>query len=77
MIKNNKGFTMVELLAAVTILGILATIAIVSVTNTMEKSHKEYDEKQNKLFTTAAQTYFTDNRSELPKKLLTTNTVTL
>ena len=77
MIKNNKGFTMVELLAAVTILGILATIAIVSVTNTMEKSHKEYDKKQNKLFTTAAQTYFTDNRSELPKKLLTTNTVTL
>ena len=76
-IKNNKGFTMVELLAAVTILGILATIAIVSVTNTMEKSHKEYDKKQNKLFTTAAQTYFTDNRSELPKKLLTTNTVTL
>ena len=77
MIKNNKGFTMVELLAAVTILGILATIAIVSVTNTMEKSHKEYDEKQNKLFTTAAQTYFTDNRRELPKKLLTTNKVTL
>ena len=38
-IKNNKGFTMVELLAAVTILGILATIAIVSVTNTIEKSH--------------------------------------
>ena len=76
-IKNNKGFTMVELLAAVTILGILATIAIVSVTNTIEKSHKEYDKKQNKLFTTAAQTYFTDNRSELPKKLLTTNTVTL
>ena len=76
-IKNHKGFTMVELLAAVTILGILATIAIVSVTNTMEKSHKEYDKKQNKLFTTAAQTYFTDNRSELPKKLLTTNTVTL
>ena len=76
-IKNNKGFTMVELLATVTILGILATIATVSVTRTMQKAHKEYDQKQNKLFTTAAQTYFTDNRSALPKKLLTTSEVTL
>ena len=68
---------MVELLATVTILGILATIATVSVTRTMQKAHKEYDQKQNKLFTTAAQTYFTDNRNALPKKLLTTSEVTL
>ena len=68
---------MVELLATVTILGILATIATVSVTRTMQKAHKEYDQKQNKLFTTAAQKYFTDNRNALPKKLLTTSEVTL
>lgn len=76
-IKNNKGFTLPELLAAVVIIGILSSIAIVSVNNVMKKSHKEYDIKQNKLFTTAAQTYFTDNRSKLPKKLLTESEVTL
>ena len=76
-IKNKKGFTLPELLAAVVIIGILSTIAVVSVNNVMKKSHKEYDIKQNKLFTTAAQTYFTDNRSELPRKLLTEKEVTL
>ncbi len=76
-IKNKKGFTLPELLAAVVIIGILSTIAVVSVNNVMKKSHKEYDIKQNKLFTTAAQTYFTDNRSKLPRKLLTEKEVTL
>lgn len=32
MLKNRKGFTLIEILAAITILGILMGIAIVSIT---------------------------------------------
>ena len=38
---NNRGFTMVELLGAIVILGILSITSIVSVQRLIEKSHKE------------------------------------
>jgi len=38
---NNKGFTLVELLAVVTILGVLMLIAIPSISSMIEKSRKE------------------------------------
>lgn len=41
---NNKGFSLVELLAAIAILGILSTIAIISYTNYIEKTRRDgYD----------------------------------
>ena len=42
MITDNKGFSMVELLAVVAILGILSTIGITAVSNILEKAHEEY-----------------------------------
>ena len=39
--KNNKGFTLVEVLATVTIIGLLALIAIPAVTKSIEDSRKE------------------------------------
>ena len=39
--KNNKGFTLVELLAVIVIMGILMMIAIPSITKTIEKSRKD------------------------------------
>ena len=74
---NKKGFTLMELLATVVILGIISTIGIVSVNKVLEKSHKEYEVKQAKMVTTAAQSYFTDNKSLLPQKVLTINTIQL
>ena len=41
-IKINKGFTLVEVLAVIVILGILSTIGIVSVTN-LRKKQAEYE----------------------------------
>lgn len=41
IIRNNNGFSLIELLAVLTILGILATIAVVSVTGIIEKSKQE------------------------------------
>ena len=45
--KNNKAFTMVELLAAITILGLLMSVAIIGVTRVMEKAKREYYKNQN------------------------------
>ena len=41
MKKNNKGFTLVELLAVIVIMGILMMVAIPSVTRTIENSRKD------------------------------------
>lgn len=74
---NKKGFTLIELLGVIVIIGVLSTIVIASISGVLKKSKKEYNLKQAKLFTTAAQTYFTDNKSRLPKDLFTTQSVTL
>ena len=41
-IKNNKGFTMVELLAAIVILGILSAVAIGAVSWILQRSRENY-----------------------------------
>ena len=57
---NNKGFSFVELLAAVAILAILSTIAIVGVTRILDKSHEEYYKSERKNLVLAAQVYLND-----------------
>ncbi len=64
--KKRKGFTLVELLGAIVILGILSTIAILSLTKVLESSHKKYYDTQVKLFQAAGQTYFSDHKDLLP-----------
>lgn len=39
--KNNKAFTLIELLAVIVILGVIATIAVPSVNNIVDKSKKD------------------------------------
>ena len=75
--KNQKAFTIVELLTAVVILGVLSTLAIVGVGNVISNSHKRYNESQVKLLIAAAQTYYTDNKSLLPTLTFTQKKVTL
>ena len=42
--KNNKGFTLIEILAAITILAIISTISVVAVTRYVEKTKvKSYE----------------------------------
>jgi len=64
---NNKGFSMVELLAVVAILGVLSTIGVVAVSNILEKAHEEYYKNQEKNLVLAAQSYMNANQNELPK----------
>ena len=74
---NKNGFTMVELLATVVIIGILGTIGVVGVTKSMKSAEARYNIAQNKLFISAAQTYFTDNKTRLPMKSGISKNVTL
>ena len=52
--KNNKGFTLVELVVVVAILLALATLATVSVTGVLNKSNDDIDTIQNKMIEKAA-----------------------
>jgi len=65
--KNKKGFTMVELLAVIVILGILSTLAIAGIRGVLKKTKESYMDSQNKMVVLAGKTYYSDHRSRLPK----------
>ena len=76
-LRNNYGFSMVELLAAVAILGVLAAIAVVSVGTVLENAEEKHYETQEKNMIMAAQSYVQDNRNLLPKRVGDSRVVTL
>ena len=57
--KNNKGFTLVELLAVIVIMGILMMVAIPSVTRTIENSRKDTFVDIAKSYANAARSMWT------------------
>ena len=61
MKKNNKGFTLVELLAVIVIMGILMMVAIPSVTRTIENSRKDTFVDIAKSYGNAARTLWTSD----------------
>lgn len=69
IVKNNKGFSMIELLATVTILGILSVISIGAVQMLLDKSKNEFYSSQEENMILAAQTYFQNHNKELPKSV--------
>ena len=69
MLKNKKGFTLIEILAAITILGILTGIAVVSVTKIIENGKEEHYNTAEETLTLAGQSYVQQNRSALPKAI--------
>ena len=63
---NKKGFTMVEMLGAVTILGIISSIAVISYTKYQEKVRQDaYDAMEKSTFA-AAQNYIQDKGLVVP-----------
>ena len=77
MLKDKKGFTLVELLATVTILGILSTIAIASVSGLLQKGRDEHYKTAEKQMIQAAKSYVQQNRGALPKVQNGTSKITL
>lgn len=69
MKKNNRGFTMVELLAAIVIVGVLAAIAVGAVSLLLNTAEKRYYESLEKTLTLGAESYYADHRSLLPKAI--------
>ena len=76
-IKSKKGFTLIELLGAILIIGILGTVATVSVFNIKNESKERFDNAQVETIKQAGQTYFTDNKKLLPVVIWQTNYVAL
>lgn len=62
-IKNNKGFTLLELLVVVAIIGILSAIVIYSVQDARNKSADAYIKQNLKTVQTQAEIYFQQYKS--------------
>ena len=64
---NRKGFTMVELLGVIVILGILSVISIVAIQGVLEKARKEYYKTQKNNMIMSTESYLNSNKNLLPK----------
>lgn len=67
--KKKKGFTLVELLAVIVILGLLMTFAIPSVSRLISRSKNENIDSHRKTLIMAAESYLQNNKEELPKDI--------
>ena len=67
--ENSNCFSLVELLAAIVIMGILMRVGIVSITYLVNKTEKEYYKAQESEIIMVAKSYTQDNRSFLPKRV--------
>ncbi len=74
--KSKNGFTLVELLAVIVILGILAGLSIVAVMRFIDRAREEQLASQEKVLTIAAKHYLQENRGLLPKNIGDTTRIT-
>ena len=59
--KNNKGFTLVELVVVVAILLLLATVAVVAVTGVLDQTDEDMIIVQDNEISRAVETYVASN----------------
>ena len=59
-----KGFTILELLAAVVIIGIILTIAIIAINKYITQGHNTVDNQIEKQLILGAKSYFSDNKTK-------------
>ena len=74
--KDNKGFTLVEILAVVVILGIIMVISVPAVSKWISRGKAESKESQKSTLLMAAQSYAQDNKKILPKAIGQTTILT-
>lgn len=66
MLKNEKGFTLVELLAVIVILGIIVAIAIPAIGNIIDSAQEDADDAEDQLIIDAARLYTIQGDGSLP-----------
>ena len=64
--KNNRGFTLLELTSVVVLIGLIAILAAIPISNITKKSRQELYEKQKTQIVLAASNWATDNPYLLP-----------
>ena len=73
--KNKKGFTIIELLAVIVILGLIIVVAIPAINKELAKFREKYYIELENTVKAAGQDYIGDKRFAKPKKLLNTNII--
>lgn len=66
--KKIKGFTLVEILCVVVVLGILTTTIVAVVTGYLKSGKESYDEKLENSLLLAGKNYYADNTDRLPRR---------
>ncbi|MFA5459422.1 MAG: prepilin-type N-terminal cleavage/methylation domain-containing protein [Bacilli bacterium] len=66
-IKNNKAYTIIEVLAVIVIIGVILVLTFPLITNAIIKSKYRYYESQENTLLLAGKDYFTTERVRLPK----------
>lgn len=67
--KQDKGFTLVELLIVIVILGILATVTVFAVRGITQRSQENACDVEKRALDTAVEAYFVDNNQVFPTSL--------
>ena len=66
MLRNQKGFTLMELMIVIVIIGVLAAIAVPSYKGYVEKAQKATCEANRRTLSTAAGMYYIDHENAYP-----------
>ena len=66
---NNKGFTLIELLAALVILTAIMSIAIPSISSSLERTKGKQDETKQKILESSAELSVTDHKNAIYQNL--------
>lgn len=74
---NSNGYTLIELLAVITIISILLAISVAAVVHFIDKARNEQRSSQEKTITMAAENYLQENRSLLPKNVGETSEISV
>ena len=62
---NRKGFTLVELLAVLVILGMVMVIALPAITSSMQRTKKKQNDSRIKLLLSSAEVYVNDHKNDV------------
>lgn len=66
---NNKGFTLVELLAVVVILVIIMTVALPNISSSIERSQNKQDAAMEKVIISAGELYVSKHKASIKNKI--------